>query len=106
MLSAHLAVAQLSVEPDRNYWDCLRILTSTASVATTASSASGTKMVAQHEEQADKATGPINESVKLMAPESFTLRLAPFVFAAEDSPDATTALPVSVVRLLGCFYIV
>ncbi len=39
-------------------------------------------------------TGTGDDGVRLMAPESFTLRLAPFVFAAETAPGATTALPV------------
>jgi hypothetical protein len=39
-------------------------------------------------------TGTADDGVRLMAPELFTLRLAPFAFAAETAPDATTALPV------------
>lgn len=83
-LGAHLAVAQISTEPKCNYWDCLRTLTT-----------SGAEPSAQKAEEGLQTTGVADDGVRLMAPESFTLRLAPFAFAAETAPSATTTLPCS-----------
>lgn len=81
-LGAHLAVAQISTEPRCNYWDCLRTLT-----------ASGAEPSTGEGEEGSQSTAAADDGVRLMAPESFTLRLAPFAFAAESAPGATTALP-------------
>ena len=50
----------------------------------------------KHEERAEDVTAA-DGGVRVMAPESFTLRLAPFALNcdAETAPGATTMLPVS-----------